>query len=124
MSKILNAFAILLLSSQSILAAPSIFVDSPEDAFALSEETKLKVLLIFSADWCAYCNILKDNINGDPDMIPDTIICFIDYDKRKDMVKQYKVKTIPDSLLYKDKKEIKRKVGFKNKQDYIDWLNK
>lgn len=124
MSKIFNAFAALVLCSQTLFAAPSIFVETPEDAFALAEEVKLDVLLIFSADWCQYCNLLKEAINGDPEMISDTIICFIDYDKRMDLVKEYKVKTIPDSFVYRNKKEIKRKTGFKNKKDYIEWLNK
>jgi len=124
MSKIFNAFAILLLSSQAILAAPPVFVDTPEDAFILAKKIKLDVLLIFEADWCRFCKPLKEAINGDLAMVPDTIICFIDYDKRQDLVEQYEVKVVPDSFLYRNGVEIKRKTGFISKQDYIDWLNK
>lgn len=123
MSKILHAFALLLLTSQMYANEP-IFVDSPEDAFALAQETKQEVLLIFTADWCHYCKVLKGHITDDPSMVSKLIVCFVDYDYRSDLVKEFNVKIIPDSFLYKDKIERKRKTGFKSKNDYIEWLKK
>lgn len=123
MSKMLHAFALLLLCS-TVYANQPIFVDTPEDAFALAEENKQDVLLVFTADWCKYCKVLHKHIQDDPKMVSKLIVCFVNYDDRSDLVKEFKVKVIPDSFLYRDKIEIKRKTGFKTKADYIEWLSK
>lgn len=109
-------------NSQGLFAAPAIFVDSPADAFALAAETKKDLLIIFGANWCIYCNILKNDINTNLNMVEDKIVCFVDFDQNKDMVKEYRVRTIPDYMLYRDSIEIKRKVGYKNKEKFQEWL--
>lgn len=109
-------------NSQGLFAAPAIFVDSPEDAFVLATDTKKDLLIIFGADWCVYCNILKNDIHTNLNIVEDKIICFVNFDLRKDMVKEYKVRTIPDYMLYRDNIEIKRKVGYKNKNKLQEWL--
>lgn len=109
-------------NSQGLFAAPAIFVDSPADAFALAADTKKDLLIIFGANWCIYCNILKNDINTNLNIVEDKIICFVDFDQNKDMVKEYRVRTIPDYMLYRDSIEIKRKVGYKNKEKFQEWL--
>jgi thioredoxin 1 len=109
-------------NSQGLFAAPAIFVDSPVDAFALAADTKKDLLIIFGASWCVYCNILKNDINTNLNMVEDKIVCFVDFDQNKDMVKEYRVRTIPDYMLYRDSIEIKRKVGYKNKEKFQEWL--
>jgi thioredoxin 1 len=109
-------------NSQGLFAAPAIFVDSPADAFALAADTKKDLLIIFGANWCIYCNILKNDINTNLNMVEDKIVCFVDFDQNKDMVKEYRVRTIPDYMLYRDSIEIKRKVGYKNKEKFQEWL--
>ena len=111
-------------NSQGLFAAPAIFVDSLEDAFSLAEDKKKDLLIIFGADWCVYCNILKNDINTNLNMVEDKIICFVDFDQNKDIVKKYRIKTIPDYMLYRDNIEIKRKVGYKNKEKFQEWLLK
>jgi len=109
-------------NSQGLFAAPAIFVDSPEDAFALAEDTKKDLLIIFGSDYCVYCNILKNDINTNLNIVEDKIVCFVDFDQNKDMVKEYRVRIIPDYILYRDSIEIKRKVGYKNKEKFQEWL--
>jgi|688.fasta_scaffold04147_9 thioredoxin 1 len=109
-------------NSQGLFAAPAIFVDSPADAFALAADTKKDLLIIFGANWCVYCNILKNDIKTNLNIVEDKIVCFVDFDQNKDMVKEYRVRTIPDYMLYRDSIEIKRKVGYKNKEKFQEWL--
>jgi hypothetical protein len=40
----------------------------------------------------------------------------------EDMVKEYKVRVIPDYMLYRESIEIKRKAGYKNKEKFQEWL--
>jgi thiol-disulfide isomerase/thioredoxin len=116
-------FCILLLSSQTLFAAPPIFVKTAEDSILLAIDTELPLLWIFTADWCGACNILKQDIHNDLTLIENSIICYIDYDKRKDLTQEYKVKAIPDQILFHKNKEIKRRVGYnKNKTELKEWI--
>jgi thioredoxin-related protein len=102
-------------------ADPSISVNSYDEAVSLSKQMNLPILIIFSSDDCSYCNLLKENI---PD-IENTIVCFIDYQNNKQLVKQYKVSLIPDSIVIDHKEnQLKRLKGFKDKHSYEAWLNK
>jgi len=48
---------------------------------------------------------------------------FVDYDTNKDLVDQFKVKTIPDSLIIEDNTVVRRKVGYPGFQAYKKWLD-
>lgn len=120
MSKILHAFCLLMLSSQSIHAAQSVFVDNLEDAFILSQESNQDILIVFGADWCPSCRLLKKDINENVDQF-NSIVCFVDFDKRPDLVKEYMVKIIPDSIIYRENVEIKRRKGYMSFKDFHKW---
>lgn len=79
-----------------------------------------KVLLIFGADWCPYCKVLKKEIGT-----LDTnkyIVCIIDTDKHSDLVGEFKIKGLPTSIiLTANKQELSRKTGYK-KEEYSSWL--
>jgi thiol-disulfide isomerase/thioredoxin len=123
MLKILSLCFLLSISSQITLAAPPVFVKNPEEAFMLSEEINADVFLIFTAEWCPSCKVMKNDIYNNLDQFQNSIICYIDYDKYKDMAKQYDVKILPDYRIYRNKVEIKKKIGYKSKNELFDWIN-
>lgn len=74
-----------------------------------------KTLLIFSAPWCKYCQIAKNDINTDKELsetIKNYEVIVVDYDMDKDMVEGYNIKTIPAFIILKNKKEVKRHIGY------------
>lgn len=77
-----------------------------------------KVLIIFSAPWCQSCQIAKNDMEVDKNLV-ETLknyeIIEADYDVDKDLVRGYNIKTIPTFVIYSDGKEIKRKVGYDGK---------
>lgn len=103
---------------------PAIFVSNIEDAIVLQQNTDIDLILIFTADWCRFCDKLKNDIVSDELMLSDKIVCYIDIDKSRKIAKQYGVKTIPDSRLIKNQKEIKKVIGYNNKTQYIKDLTK
>lgn len=109
--------------SLTIHAAPPIFVKAPDEAFALSEDLKLDVFLVFTAQWCASCQVMKNDIHSNLDDFQNTIICYVDYDLYKNMAVQYGVKILPDYRIYRNKIEIRQKIGYNNKTELIDWFN-
>lgn len=113
---------LLLIIPIKAISAPSIYVDSLEDAISLSEDTNIKVLAIFSADWCSFCSKTKEDIKKNIKEYEDIIIVYIDIDKREDLKKEYKVKKIPDYMLLKGSKEIKRVVGYLNNPNLIKFI--
>ena len=98
------------------------FTETPEDAFVLSQETGQDVLLIFTASWCDACNAMHNDLNNNLDLLQNKIISYVDYDKRSDMVKEYKVRLIPDYMVYRNSLEIKRKVGYNSFIVFKKWL--
>ena len=113
------------LSNITLASNPPIFIDSLEEAILLSKEIECEVLTIFSAEWCSYCQNLKDDINSNKldDALYNKIICYVDYDTNKELVKKYNVKKIPDSRLMDTTGNTTKIVGY-NKDKYIIWLKR
>lgn len=47
----------------------------------------------------------------------------IDFDVDKDIVDGYNIKSIPAFVVFENGKEIKRKIGYKNSNDLLKFLN-
>jgi len=91
-------------------------------AVDISKEQNKPLLLIFSADWCDYCTKLKTEILTTNET-SDYVSCIIDVDNNKDLVKKYKVRILPTSIVIKNGEQvIKSKTGFKGEKDYLKWL--
>jgi len=98
-------------------------VDNILDGIALSESSDQPLLIIFGAKWCPHCVNLKADINNGvfTKELDGKIVCYVDVDQHKDMKKQYRVTTLPDSRFLKDKKEVSIFSGY-NKTKYKEWL--
>lgn len=101
-----------------------VIVDNLEVAKQEAKETKATLVVIFSAEWCKYCTILKSDIENNPNDLKNLVICILDYDSQRDLVDYYGVKTIPDSIILDpdQTKIVKRKRGYSNFIDYKKWL--
>lgn len=97
------------------------FVTDLDLALRLSKDTKQNIVLIFSADWCGFCKVLKRDlptIEG----FDNKIICILDSDKEKRLAKQFKAKSLPTSIMLNPNgQEISRISGY-NKVSYEKWL--
>lgn len=122
LNKCLLFLVLLIYSSLPLTAAPPIFLDNPESAFALAEDLEIDVFLLFTADWCPSCHIIKNDIHTNLENFSDIIFCYVDYDKNKTMAKQYQVTILPDYRIYRQKIEIAKKIGYKNKEELLQWI--
>jgi thioredoxin-like negative regulator of GroEL len=102
MKKILLIFFILLATTSNVLA---------ED------------LIIFSADWCPSCIVLKNFIeNNSQEIKYDYQI--IDIDQHKDIKRKFNITRIPTSIIISENgKEISRLIGY-NSTTYKNWLKR
>ena len=113
-----------LLSPLSAYAGEGFFLDTPEDAFILAMETKQDILLIFGAPYCKYCTIMKNDVIKNIQVFDNMLICYVNVEDREDLQKEYKVSTLPDYMIYRNKVEVKRKVGYTGFDQFKAWLGR
>lgn len=83
---------------------------------------KDRVLVDFYATWCGPCKMLGLVLEkfDDENIVP---ILKLDVDEAKDVAEKYKVFTIPTLIIFKNGKEIKRKVGYQSLDELRKWVN-
>lgn len=99
-----------------------IYIDNLPDALAMSESNSQKLLVVFTADWCNACNLMKKELLKNPDAIDNYIVCYVDFDKNPELIQTYKVRLIPDYIIIENKKETKRKIGFTSLSAFKTWI--
>lgn len=112
------------LFSLTTYADQAIYVDTLEDAIAMSEDTSKDVLLIFGAEWCGACQRLKTDLSNNNQMSDDLIICYVNIDKNPSLAQEYRVRTIPHYIIIRDKKELRQDKGYNDPKRFIRWRNK
>lgn len=84
-----------------------------------------KTLIIFSADWCKYCQVAKKDMKIDSqlsEVIKNYIIIDVNFDVDKDIVEGYNIKSIPAFVVFENGKEKGRKIGYNGPNSLINFL--
>lgn len=88
-------------------------------------KAKVPVLVDFYADWCGPCKMaapvldeLAEAANGKYEVMK------VNVDENADVAEKYGVMSIPTVILFKDGKEVERKIGFAGKEGYQELLGK
>ncbi len=93
------------------------------------EERVLKaatpVLVDFYAQWCPPCKLAAPVLDELADEYKGKVDVFkLDTDENREAAAQYGIMSIPTVILFKNGKEVERKIGFGGKQGYVDLINK
>lgn len=86
-----------------------------------NELTKKKVLVDFYATWCGPCKMLGPVLENLKDEI-DIDIIKIDVDKHNDLARTYGVMSIPTLIVFQNNEEIKRTLGFMDKEKIKEFI--
>ena len=78
------------------------------------------VIVDFYADWCGPCKMQSRVL----DELTDYEIVRVNVDEHEDLAKKYGVMSIPTLIKFKNGKEVDKNIGFLNKEDLIEWINK
>ena len=83
-----------------------------------------KVLIDVYANWCGPCKMLSPIIDELANEIDNINFYKLDIDESEDIARRYGIMSIPTLLIF-DNGELKEKiVGFKNKEELKEILNK
>lgn len=86
------------------------------------KNNKKKVLVDFNATWCGPCKMLGpvlEEIASENDKFQ---IVGVDVDENEKLAFDYRVSSIPCLVLFENGEEVKRTVGFMNKEDVLDFV--
>lgn len=124
MIKKIIAFVLACVIGGTAYAKPPVFMNNYESAKRVSNDLGMDILLVFSADWCKYCKMLKKDLSSSvsKDELQDLIICTIDVDKNPKMKREYRVSSIPDSVFLSKNKIKSRRKGYNDLGNYLKWL--
>ena len=84
-------------------------------------ESKIPVLVEFGAQWCGPCKKqlpILEKIQSECGN--QLFVCQIDCDESPQLVKQLGVKSVPALLIFKDGKEISRKIGLASYSELME----
>lgn len=88
-------------------------------------KNSLPVLVDFFAEWCGPCRMVAPIIDELSETYKDKLLIGkIDIDTSPQTAAKYGVQSIPTVIMFKDGKEVERKVGFGGKGVYEEMIKK
>ena len=103
----------------------NIFIDDLESAKTVAQKYNRSIILIFTADWCKYCETLKAKYNTFFIDQNKSIVCYVNTDHNPALTKEYGISVLPTSVLLiptnNGLSEKTRISGFNNEK-YKIWL--
>ena len=107
LARFLGAAAIMLLATGQALAA------TPYDAkaFMADQEAGKPVLIHVTAPWCPTCVKQKPTVSAIESEKPHLAVFEVDFDSRKDVLKQFGVSSLSTLSGFKGKQELGRSTG-------------
>ena len=86
------------------------------------QEAKGLVLIDFFASWCGPCRMISPILEELSKEISDVKFCKVDVDASPELARMFKVESIPFLALVKDDTFLDMSVGYKSKEELIDFI--
>lgn len=88
-------------------------------------DSKSIVLVDFYATWCGPCQMLSPIIEDIALEFKDKVKAIkIDVDQAQEIAMKYNVASIPTVILFKEGKIVDTFIGFRQKEDFVNAINK
>ena len=94
---------------------------------SFNEEVKNKkgvYLIDFYATWCGPCMMLAPVLDEIANSRAGYNILKVDVDENPNLSSELKIDTIPTICIYKDGELVEKQVGFRNKNDIVELIEK
>jgi thioredoxin 1 len=93
-----------------------------ENFDSIVKNSDKKVVVDFNADWCGPCRMLAPVLEELAETRTDIIFASVNVDDEEKLANNYNVYSIPCLILFKNGNELKRSVGFKQKDELEAFL--
>ena len=81
------------------------------------------VLVDFFAEWCGPCRMLAPILEDFASEESEIEVYKVNVDNEPDLAREFQVSSIPTMILFKDGKQIDKKIGFAPKDALKAWIN-
>ena len=89
-----------------------------ENEEEINELIKGKVLVDFYADWCGPCKRLAPILEE----LTDIDVLKVNVDMFDELSRSYGIMSIPTLIIFENSKELKKTIGFKTKEEIIEFI--
>lgn len=88
-------------------------------------KSAVPVMVDYYADWCGPCRMAAPIIDEISETYKDKLMVGkVDVDTSSRVASKFNVMSIPTVILFKDGKEVERRVGFGGKELYLEMITK
>ncbi len=94
-----------------------------DETFHNELQTDVPVLVDFYADWCGPCRMLAPILEDISSQRSNVKIVKVNVDEAEKASQQFGVMSIPTLIVFKDGKEVSKKVGLCSKGEIMDMIN-
>lgn len=105
-----------------------LWLESLEEAMAVSEQRGMDILVDFSASWCIWCRKMEKETFLDPATqkpLAEFILLRVDVDKAPDVARRFQVRGLPTLMVLDAEGRVKaQSSGFLSSQDLLTFLRK
>lgn len=113
-------------SESETASQKQIVASSYKDALAKSKELEMRILIIFGSDWCVYCKKLEKEL-ADPEVkksMKKFVYLHVDTDEDRKTTNKFGISSLPSYLVTdQTEKRLKFGEGYKNANQFLNWLN-
>jgi len=105
----------------------SLAITTYEEALAEAKRSNRRILIVFGAEWCTWCQKLEGTMKSEEVKKTITneniIYIHVNTDKRKDLSSKYSVRGIPAYVLIdKNENTLRSGSGYKDPENFVNWL--
>lgn len=78
---------------------------------------------VFSRPGCAPCEAMHRAFGADPSLLEGREVYKVNTKERPDIAKRFGVSGVPVVVLVRDGREVRRRIGWTNADDFSQWLD-